>query len=118
MDGICDCSTSPSIHALQLCSLLSDARDAMAKTLYGRLFGWIVNKINCLLAPEEDIPPDEVREIGKFSRTMQCVSILCNTFNKLTISLKEMKLEKLNLRYNLVCSFQGFWTYLGLSILR
>ncbi|RUS80244.1 hypothetical protein EGW08_012009, partial [Elysia chlorotica] len=30
-----------------------DAREAMAKAVYGRLFGWIVNKINCLLVPND-----------------------------------------------------------------
>ena len=30
------------------------ARDSMAKSLYGRLFSWIVNKINLLLQPIDD----------------------------------------------------------------
>ncbi|XP_059159220.1 unconventional myosin-VIIa-like isoform X2 [Physella acuta] len=34
-----------------------DVRDAIAKTVYGRLFGWIVNKINCLLLPDDQRDP-------------------------------------------------------------
>ena len=32
-----------------------DVRDAMSKSLYGRLFSWIVNKINVLLQPDKTI---------------------------------------------------------------
>lgn len=42
-----------------------DARDSMAKTVYGRLFGWIVNKINQLLAPERvEVELMHLMEIG------------------------------------------------------
>ena len=37
----------------------------MTKALYGRLFSWIVNKINQLLAPEEQLDPSQASEIGK-----------------------------------------------------
>ena len=32
-----------------------DVRDAMSKSLYGRLFSWIVNKINVLLQPDKQM---------------------------------------------------------------
>lgn len=35
----------------------SVARDATAKGLYGRLFDWLVNQINCLLCPESEFEP-------------------------------------------------------------
>jgi len=41
-----------------------DVRDATAKALYGRLFGWIVNKVNQLLAPPMASRGEEVTEIG------------------------------------------------------
>lgn len=47
------------------CHCPLDARDAMAKAVYGRLFGWIVNKVNQLLAPEAEIDPSKMSEIGK-----------------------------------------------------
>lgn len=43
---------------------LSDARDSIAKVVYGRVFGWIVSKINELLAHKLDTNV-ELSEIGK-----------------------------------------------------
>ncbi|XP_041053877.1 myosin-IIIb [Carcharodon carcharias] len=41
-----------------------DARDSIAKAAYGRVFGWIVSKINQLLAPKEGMDTVELQEIG------------------------------------------------------
>ena len=47
-----------------VCCLFVASRDAISKSLYDRLFRWIVNRINQLLAPSaEDIAV--AKEIGK-----------------------------------------------------
>ncbi|XP_029439292.1 myosin-IIIb-like [Rhinatrema bivittatum] len=52
-----------SIHRLHTRQQAEDARDSIARMVYGRVFGWIVRKINELLAPS--LPPDvEFTEIG------------------------------------------------------
>uniref|UniRef100_A0AAQ4NS56 non-specific serine/threonine protein kinase n=1 Tax=Gasterosteus aculeatus aculeatus TaxID=481459 RepID=A0AAQ4NS56_GASAC len=37
----------------------AEVRDAMGKALYGRLFSWIVNRINALLRPDGNLGEDE-----------------------------------------------------------
>ena len=44
-----------------------DARDAITKTIYGRLFSWIVNRINSLLAAPVTVKQSEITEIGQHS---------------------------------------------------
>eukprot|EP00117_Sycon_ciliatum_P037106 scpid24935/ scgid27816/ Myosin-IIIa len=41
-----------------------DARDAMAKALYGRVFSWIINRVNSLLAPQDDNQRGDSTQIG------------------------------------------------------
>ncbi|NXK88685.1 MYO3B protein, partial [Formicarius rufipectus] len=73
------------------CSLCADARDSIAKMVYGRVFGWIVSKINELLAENVD-PEVELREIGILD-IFGFENFAVNRFEQLCINLANEQLQ-------------------------
>ncbi|RLV98232.1 hypothetical protein DV515_00011044 [Chloebia gouldiae] len=68
-----------------------DARDSIAKVAYGRVFGWIVCKINELLA--ENVNPEvELREIGILD-IFGFENFAVNRFEQLCINLANEQLQ-------------------------
>ncbi|KFV17895.1 Unconventional myosin-VIIb, partial [Tauraco erythrolophus] len=80
---------SPSVSCC--CSLCADARDSIAKVAYGRVFGWIVCKINELLAENVD-PEVELREIGILD-IFGFENFAVNRFEQLCINLANEQLQ-------------------------
>ncbi|XP_062334016.1 myosin-IIIa [Osmerus eperlanus] len=66
-----------------------DARDSIAKVAYGRVFGWIVSKINELLAPNVDL---EMHEIGILD-IFGFENFAVNRFEQLCINLANEQLQ-------------------------
>ncbi|XP_038076391.1 myosin-IIIb-like isoform X2 [Patiria miniata] len=69
-----------------------DARDAMTKTLYGRLFSWIVNKVNQLLAPELSLHVSDTTEIGILD-IFGFEQFQTNSFEQMCINLANEQLQ-------------------------
>uniref|UniRef100_A0A672NQV9 Unconventional myosin-X-like n=1 Tax=Sinocyclocheilus grahami TaxID=75366 RepID=A0A672NQV9_SINGR len=68
-----------------------DARDSIAKVAYGRVFGWIVSKINELLAPKVDCDV-ELNEIGILD-IFGFENFTVNRFEQLCINLANEQLQ-------------------------
>ena len=75
------------------------ARDALAKAIYDRMFRWIVNRVNQLLAPTADEMVDE-EEIGILD-IFGFENFERNSFEQLCINLAN---EQLQYFFNQVCS--------------
>ncbi|XP_075770834.1 myosin-IIIb-like isoform X3 [Pelodiscus sinensis] len=69
-----------------------DARDSIAKKAYGRVFGWIVHKINELLAESVD-PEVELKEIGILD-IFGFENFVVNRFEQLCINLANEQLQQ------------------------
>ncbi|KAI8483301.1 hypothetical protein Bbelb_389050 [Branchiostoma belcheri] len=67
------------------------SRDAVSKALYGRLFGWLVNKINQLLAPT-DTSIAELQQIGVLD-IFGFEHFEHNSFEQLCINLANEQLQ-------------------------
>ncbi|XP_064421597.1 myosin-IIIb isoform X3 [Latimeria chalumnae] len=68
-----------------------DARDSIAKVVYGRVFGWIVSKVNELLAPNLDSDV-ELREIGILD-IFGFENFAVNRYEQLCINLANEQLQ-------------------------
>ncbi|NXG39129.1 MYO3B protein, partial [Dromaius novaehollandiae] len=84
-------SWSPSVSHCHSLSSCADARDSIAKVAYGRVFGWIVSKINELLAENVD-PEVELREIGILD-IFGFENFAVNRFEQLCINLANEQLQ-------------------------
>ncbi|NXA17056.1 MYO3B protein, partial [Ibidorhyncha struthersii] len=82
-------SWSPSVSCC--CYLCADARDSIAKVAYGRVFRWIVCKINELLAEKVD-PEVELSEIGILD-IFGFENFAVNRFEQLCINLANEQLQ-------------------------
>ncbi|XP_052463583.1 myosin-IIIb-like [Carassius gibelio] len=89
------CTTSvtrgESIQRLHNQQQAEDARDSIAKVAYGRVFGWIVSKINELLAPKVDCDV-ELSEIGILD-IFGFENFAVNRFEQLCINLANEQLQ-------------------------
>jgi myosin-3 len=69
-----------------------DARDAITKTIYGRLFSWIVNRINSLLAAPATVKQSEITEIGILD-IFGFEKFESNSFEQICINLANEQLQ-------------------------
>uniref|UniRef100_A0A8C2K773 Uncharacterized protein n=1 Tax=Cyprinus carpio TaxID=7962 RepID=A0A8C2K773_CYPCA len=83
-----------------------DARDSIAKVAYGRVFGWIVSKINELLAPKVDCDV-ELSEIGILD-IFGFENFAVNRFEQLCINLAN---EQLQYFFNHLVSMENSFTH-------
>uniref|UniRef100_A0A671MG00 Myosin-IIIb-like n=1 Tax=Sinocyclocheilus anshuiensis TaxID=1608454 RepID=A0A671MG00_9TELE len=83
-----------------------DARDSIAKVAYGRVFGWIVSKVNELLAPKVDCDV-ELNEIGILD-IFGFENFAVNRFEQLCINLAN---EQLQYFFNHLVSMENSFTH-------
>ncbi|XP_075385245.1 myosin-IIIb [Tenrec ecaudatus] len=71
----------------------ADIRDAMSKALYGRLFSWIVNRINSLLQPDQNLcRADSGMHVGILD-IFGFENFLRNSFEQLCINIANEQIQ-------------------------
>ncbi|CAM4535801.1 unnamed protein product [Lepidochelys kempii] len=71
----------------------ADVRDAMSKALYGRLFSWIVNRINTLLQPDKNICNAESRMHVGILDIFGFENFTRNSFEQLCINIANEQIQ-------------------------
>uniref|UniRef100_A0A8C4WQ21 Myosin IIIB n=1 Tax=Gopherus evgoodei TaxID=1825980 RepID=A0A8C4WQ21_9SAUR len=71
----------------------ADVRDAMSKALYGRLFSWIVNRINTLLQPDKNICNAESRMNVGILDIFGFENFTRNSFEQLCINIANEQIQ-------------------------